>query len=338
MSDNRSRLLYVLDVLKTTDEKHPITANRIIEILDTVNVKAERKAVLRDIQALKDYRDNYYGIELCDDNKLGCYVGQREFEDWELKVLMDAVMGANFLTEADSLKLSKKLKALASDDSQRTLDFITPVISNVKTGSRTVKYHIDTIMRALRLHKKVHFKYVFRKDDGTEDEKLDGNLCPVSPYALIWRQDRYYLIGNYGCEKALSYYRLDRIRELEIYEEKALPLEQLLGSNAGLKLKEFVSDNIYNISGDTVNLVLRGSQNMYKTFVDFFGEDVTVVRRDKETIDVRVTAANGRGLYYWLMQYGESVEVISPESVRKEVTEKLSNICRKYGLMEDKAE
>lgn len=335
MADNRLRLLYVLEILKRTDDKHPITVKQIIERLEKENITAERKAVLRDIQALKEFQYNRYDIELCDDNKLGCYMGNREFDDWELKILIDAVMSANFLAEEDSRKLAKKLRSLASDDSQRTLDFITPVVSSVKTDSKGVKYSIDTIMKALREHKKVQFKYVFRKEDGSEDEKLDGNLCPVSPYALIWRQDKYYLIGNYGSEKALSYYRLDRIRDISDSDEKAVPLDKVLGVNAGMKLKEFVSDNIYNYSGDSIYLTLRGTRNMYKTFVDYFGEDVRVVGKNGNHIDVRVKAANGRGLYQWLLQYGENVEVISPESVRNEVKAKLSDICKKYGVTKE---
>ena len=118
MEITKIKLLRVLEILRETDEDHPYTANEIIAKLKLYGLDAERKAVLRDIAALQDYG---YDIVLHSDNKRGYFMASREFEDWELKVLMDAAVGASFLTEENSRQLAEKLSALSSGSGRKTL-------------------------------------------------------------------------------------------------------------------------------------------------------------------------------------------------------------------------
>lgn len=330
---NKLKLLRVLDILRETDENHPVTAQRIVSELALYGIEAERKSVLRDIEALREYG---YDILYCEDNKRGVYLASREFEDWELKILIDAVLSASFLTEANSRQLIDKLCAMAGADSRRTLRTVTPVESIIKIGDPTTKNHIDLLLKAVRLGRKVHFRYTYTDVDMEKQYKFDGHEYPVSPYCLIWRQDKYYLIGNYGQYRKLSYYRLDRIRDLSVTDEPVLPLRELLGDNADLQLREFVARNIYNYSGVQTHVTIRSTAYMIDTFIDYFGKDISIMQEDDKYVQVTVPAADGRGLYYWLMQYGENVEVLSPESVRNEVIERLSHVCRKYGILDPK--
>ena len=118
MEYTKIKLLRILDILKETDEDHPCTAKQIIERLSMDGLEAERKSVLRDVAALQEYG---YDIILHPDNKRGWYMASREFEDWELKILMDAAVSANFLTEENSRQLSDKIAGLASRSGQKIL-------------------------------------------------------------------------------------------------------------------------------------------------------------------------------------------------------------------------
>lgn len=330
MEKNKLKLLRVLDIIKETDEMHPITARQIVEKLKLYGIETERKSVLRDIATLTEYG---YDILPCEDNKRGVYLASRDFEDWELKVLTDAVLSAKFLTDSNTQGLLEKISSFASADSRKTLKCVTPVSSTIKIGDPTTKNHIDVILKAVRLKKKVAFRYTYTGDDMEKHYKYEGHMYPVSPYSLIWRQDKYYLIGNYGSYKTLSYYRLDRIRELEIIDEPIMPLEELLGSNAELRLKEFVEKNIYNYGGKQIHLVLRVKASMIDTLIDTFGPDIHIFNEPEDYIRATVTASDGRGIIYWLLQYGENVEVIEPASIREEIKTKLETICKKYGVL-----
>ena len=327
MHETKEKLLYILEILKETDEQHPLTTAQIIEKLKPYSIEPERKSVLRDIEALKDHG---YDIELSEDNKLGFYLGEREFEDWELKMLIDAVQSAKFLTQADSDRIIERLCSLSSAAGARTLRLMT-IPADAKRGDTSTKRAIDTVLTAIRKHRKVHFDYVFTDDDLRETPKHPEGTRPVSPYALIWRKDKYYLIGNYSDEAKLSYYRLDRLRNPEILtEEPARSLQDILGGNAEYKLREFVRKNIYNKKGEPVTLRLRVQSNGVDTMMDSFGSDVRVRKNADGTLNAVVNVSDSEGLYTWLLHHGQEVTVLEPERVRTEMKRRLAAMLLNY--------
>lgn len=327
MGATKEKLLYVLDILKETDEQHPLTTAQIIEKLKPYSIEPERKSVLRDIEVLKDHG---YDVELSEDNKLGFYLGEREFEDWELKVLIDAVQSAKFLPQADTDKLVEKLCSLSSAAGARTLRLMT-IPADAKRGDSSTKRAIDAVLTAIRKHRKVHFDYVFTDDDLRERPKHPEGTKPVSPYALIWRKDKYYLIGNYSDDATLSYYRLDRIRSPEILEEEpARSLQDILGGNAEYKLREFVRKNVYNKKGESVMLRLRVLSNGADTVMDSFGDDVRVRKNEDGTLNAVVSVSDSEGLYTWLLHHGREVTVLEPERVRTEMKRRLEAMLMNY--------
>ena len=326
MEKNKLKLLRILDIIKETDELHPITTNQIIAELSRYGIEAERKSVLRDIAALSDYG---YDILLHPDNKLGYYMASRLFEDWELKVLCDAVIGAKFLTEDNSRLMFDKVCSLASSDGRKMLRSVTPVPTAIKVGTPTTKNSIDITLRAIMRNKKIKFKYIAIGADLEAHYKRDGAQYCVNPYALIWRQDNYYLIGNYDQYNDLSLYRLDRIRDMKITDEAIKSLDSILGNNADLILKEYIAKNVYNYVGESVHLVLQTTVDLIDDLVDFFGENIRITKKDSYII-AKVTALKSSGLFFWLLQYGQYVTLLEPEDMRSEVIRRLKIIQLKY--------
>ena len=327
MEQTKIRLLRVLSIVRETDEDHPITANQIVQQLHLYGMEAERKAVLRDIAALQDYG---YDVLLHEDNKLGYYLASREFEDWELKVIMDAVAGAGFLTSENSESLCKRIASLASKEGQAVLRTTTPVFSNVKNGDPTTKNAIDQLLMAIRKKKKVGFRYAFTGNDLEKHLRYDGAEYQISPYALIWRQDRYYLIGNFERYKTLSYYRLDRIRSLRLLDEPIVPMEELLGPNADIQMKEYINRNLNNYGGKQTRIRLRVDADMTDLLVDTFGSDFRIEKVVENTMIVSATVSDGWGLNAWLLQHGDCVQILEPESTRREIIDLLTEIQKKY--------
>ncbi len=324
---NKLKLLRVLDILKETDEEHPLTANQIIRQLALYGIDAERKSVLRDISTLQDYG---YDILLHADNKLGYYMASRVFEDWELKVLMDAALSANFLTIENSELLAQKISSLSSKEGQRTLRAVTPIASTVNNGNPSTKNSIDLLLRAILKNKKVGFQYTYTGSDLEKHFRYDGHEYPVSPYALVWRQDKYYLIGSYGGYNKLSYFRLDRIRNLSILDEASVPMEEFLGSDARKQLRAFVERNIHNYAGTTIRLKLSVDADMIDVLIDSFGNNFNVISRNQDKLIVSVTVSDGWGLNTWLLQHGDCVQLLEPQSIREDIIGLLDTIRNKY--------
>lgn len=332
MEITKIKLLRVLEILRETDEDHPYTANEIIAKLKLYGLDAERKSVLRDIAALQD---NGYDIVLHSDNKRGYFMASREFEDWELKVLMDAAVGASFLTEENSRRLAEKLSALSSGSGRKTLRAVTPLASTVKNGDPTTKNNIDVLLTAIRRKKQVVFQYIYTGPDLKKHLRFDGREYPISPYALIWRNDRYYLVGKYGDYDTLSYYRLERIRNIRVSEKSAVDPERFLGKNADLRIKEFVERNLNNYSGETTAVLLKIEEERIDLLLDTFGPDFRIESRSDGELTVRVTVNDGWGLTAWLLEHGDCVQIIEPAVIREEVIHYLDLIRKKYADMQD---
>ncbi len=319
MSDNRERLLRVKEILQTTDEDNPITCAKILAQLESIGIECDRKSVLRDIDFLTDY-----GMDIikCPDNKKGFFLAGRDFEDWELKVMVDAVRSANFLTRDQTDSLTMRLAGLASDASAQTLAAVPKSPSPIKFGSGETSIAVDVILRAIRKHRKVHFLYTYTGGDMATKFRHSKKTEPVSPYALIWQHDKYYLIGNWSGADPFSYYRLDRIHGIEMLEETAVPLNELL-PNGEEGLRSYISENIYATSGKRVLVELEAAEDMTDTVLDAFGDNATITLAGDDVIRCRIKTNENKGLYRWLMQYAESLKIISPKRIQESVKERL---------------
>lgn len=310
-----------------TSENNPITAVEICKRLKAYGIEAERKSVCRDINTLID---SGYDILLCEDNKRGYYMASREFEDWELKVLIDALWQAKFLPYQDTKSITDRIYKLASSESRRMLNSVTPVRSYVKSNNMWIKINIDTLLHAIRQEKKVCFKYTYTDTDKNKKLRRDGGLYVVNPYSLVWQNEHYYLIGNYDEYDNLSYYRLDRIKEIQISNEPIKPADVILGKNADTKIEAYVVQSIYQYGGEKIHLVIEVHEYMADTLIDYFGKDITFNKSGNDLYRVSVQVFNGEGLYFWLLQHGEHIRVIEPESVRYKLLEKIKVIADAY--------
>lgn len=326
MQKNKQKLLYILDILKETDEAHPITTSRIVERLHRRGIDAERKSVLRDIAALTEYG---YDIVLHSDNKLGYYLASRTFEDWELAILCAAASSARFLTKTETERMTDKIMSLSSVSGKKKLRAVHSVKLDNKAENPAVKIYIDRIITAIADNKSVAFQYIFTDEQFNKRLKRDGFRYIVSPYSLYWSSDRYYLIGRTEKHNNLSCYRLDRMRDLEISDNRFVSAETILGANADLKISRYVQETLYNYSGNKIALKLIANSSAIDILLDCFGNDLRI-KKDGERLTVSVRTTESEGLYRWLMQFSGLVTATAPESVVNEMIKRTSIAASAY--------
>lgn len=328
MHKNKQKLLYILDILRETDESHPVTANQITKQLKLWGIDAERKSVLRDISALIEYG---YDIVLHNDNKLGFYLASRDFEDWELKVLADAVLSARFLTKSETEKLAQKIYSQSSKAGEKKLKSLTPVLFE-KSENRTVKINIDKIISAIYEQKKIVFQYEFTDVTLTKKLKRDGFDYSVSPFALYRRDDRYYIIANTDGYDNLSCYRLDRMKNLEVTNQPARSAKSIVGSNADMAIADYIRHTLYNFGGERITLTLEIKASAVDDVIDFFGSEIRI-KSEESGITVTVRTTESEGLYRWLLQFSSSIKAISPQSVTAEMQKRIMLAANTYGII-----
>ncbi|MBR4692082.1 MAG: WYL domain-containing protein [Oscillospiraceae bacterium] len=328
MADNRKRLLAIQKLMKETDEEHPLTAQQIEKQLSSMGIDGARKAILEDVRSLSE---NWLEIGSAEDAKNGQYLMERPFEDWELKVMADAVSGAKFLTSADTAKLIGKLADMAGKSGkQALLNSVPPVSEVVKTGRKTTKNNIDRLMKAIRTHRQVRFDYYVTGPDGEEQRKY-ADPQAVHPYALVWREDSYYLIALYNLNRGFSCYRLSRMENVRIIENApAITLKDAFGHDGPQRLRDFIRQSVYSFHGEARTVTLRAQEKMVDTIIDHFGREINLSNNGDGTVNAMFKVADNRGLYYFLLKYGETIRVLEPEDVRENMKAKLRSILEAY--------
>lgn len=326
MADTKLKLLRVLDILRQTDADHPLTTAQIADQLNRYDLSAERKAINRDIQVLKQAG---YDIRLCPDNKRGYYLASHSFETWELKVLIDAIVSAKFLTEADSRAIAAKLMAQDSQANAQLLARVTPVNTHIKQDNPQIKETIGALLTAIRQQRKVQFQYQSTNSEMKKELRKGGYCYRINPYALTWKDEHYYLICNLDKYDNLGYYRLDRIVNLTILDEPVKDAVALLGKNPRHRIDDYIATAIYCHTGKKINLRLLCQYGMEDEICDYFGSDHFHNKRP-DGFECHIRVMHSQGLIYWLMQHGSKVKVLSPEAVKKELLDCLRATLDQY--------
>lgn len=223
--NTKLKLLYLSDILsEKTDEAHPLSANELCDALCAAGIEAERKSVYKDIEVLKEYGlDIILGTE---NNKRGYFIGARKFELAELRLLLDAVQAANFISQKKTKILVEKIESFASKYQAATLHRQVYVDNRPKCKNEELYYTISALDDAINAELKVSFTYSRRVITDEFKQKSDEKAFKVSPYALIWSDDHYYLVCNNEKYDNLMNLRIDRIKSIAVTEESARPFRK----------------------------------------------------------------------------------------------------------------
>jgi len=216
--NQRMKLLYLMRILlERTDEQNPMTIADIISALAVYDIKAERKSIYSDIDILRRFG---LDIEILRDKTFGYYIAQRQFELPELKLLVDAVQSSHFISKRKSEELIKKLSTLTSKEQAKLLRRQVYVADRAKTINETVYYSIDQIHYAINEDRKITFKYFDYDVNKKQVFRKQGKLYCETPVTFCWNKDKYYLITYSGYFDNFTHYRVDRMSNVNVLDEK----------------------------------------------------------------------------------------------------------------------
>lgn len=315
-------LIRILQILETyTDSDHPMTHDTIVEKLDTLyNITVERKAVGRNIALLQDAG---YDIET---TKKGSYLNSRLFEDAELRLLSDSVLASQHITAKHSKELIEKIASLSNVYFKSHVKNVYSVNDWNKSENFGLFYNIEIIDEAIAKKCKIKFDY----NKYGLDKKLHRSAIHVaSPYQMILHNQRYFLMAYQEKWKHVSYFRLDRITDIELLNETATDLRSIEGYKNGIDYKRFSSALPYMFSDEPepITFAIDGEW-MIDQVVDWFGYDFKTAEKDGQLI---VTVkASPYAMEYWAMQYLNNVEILCPQRLRKQIAENIENAAKKY--------
>lgn len=323
----RLKILYILDFLKReSDEEHPVTAADICEYLDSQGIAAERKSVYADISALTDY-----GADIVrSGSPRGWFLASREFEEPEIYLLADAVRTAGFISAAKTRELVKKLDSFVSRYQVQKRENRVYFSSCAKSVNEEIFYSIDKISRAVSEKKKINFEYVNRvlSPDRTIEKQKREML--ISPYALTWQDDHYYVIGNYEKYDNLIHLRLDRMYKVEITDMPQRHFSEVSEYTDYFDTPDYTAKLFGMHGGEIYDIELKCSKKITEQVADRFGEDIFIKKVTDEDFCFTVRAALSDALVSWVISYGDRVKVLEPQILRDMVIGRTEKVLGLY--------
>ena len=304
--NQKLKLLYLYQILlQRTDEEHPITVPQLIGELDLRGIRAERKSVYDDLEALR-----LFGLDVQSrkGRSPGWFVGRREFELPELKLLVDAVQSSRFISRRKSDALIHKLEGLTSQGQARQLQRQVYVDRRVKTDNESVYYAIDKLHTAITAGRAVTFQYF---DYNVKKEKVfrrEGKRYTVSPCGLIWSDENYYLVGWDHAVKELRHYRVDKTAELTV---TGLPRTSNRACET-FDLAQYGQKHFHMFSGKEAQVRLRCENALVNVMLDRFGQDVILIPDGPDHFLLTVEAVVSPQFYGWLFGLGSGVVLTAP--------------------------
>ena len=320
--NQKMKLLYLMKILlERTDEDHILTIQEILNALAEYDIKAERKSIYSDIELLRKYGLN---VEMRREKTFGYYTDSRQFELPELKLLVDAVQSSRFVTHRKSEALIRKLSALASKHQAKQLKRQIFIAGRPKAINEAVYYNIDMIYAAINEKKRIRFKYFDYDLNKKRVYRRDGERYSHTPLALCWNDDKYYLICYSATFSNFTHYRVDRMSDVSICDEKAARYDR-----GSFNIAEYTKRFFGMYSGELVTATLRFDNSLINTVLDRFGVG-TLLRKRGDCFDVVEEISGSKVFLSWMMQFGDKAEIVAPESLRAEMRELLNTVGRKY--------
>ena len=324
-NNQKLKLAYLMKILlENTDETHRITMPEIIAALKSYGISAERKSIYSDIESLR-----VFGLDIIGEqrDRVYCYyIGNRQFELAELKLLVDSIQAAKFITAKKSNQLIKKIEGLASRYEASQLQRQVYVSERIKTMNESIYYNVDKIHMAISANSKITFQYFQWDVHKKMVLRRNGELYEVSPWALSWSDDNYYLVAFDSAEKKIKHFRVDKMLNIDRKEEKREGKEQFGEFNMAVYARKMFG----MFSGEEQLVKLECVNELAGVIIDRFGKEVSIKQVDREHFAVNVRVAVSRQFLAWVMALGEGARVVEPQAVVCQMKKEAKRLMQQY--------
>lgn len=323
--NQKLKLLYLAKILyEHTDDRHGLTMPEILSFLREYGVSAERKRLYTDIEDLCRF-----GLDVIKEKrnrKCYYYLGNRSFELAELKLLVDSVQSSKFITAKKSNELINKIESLTSKYEAKQLQRQVFVAGRVKTMNESIYYNVDKIHTAINDNLKISFHYFQWNVNKNIELRHDGKMYEISPWALTWAEENYYLIGYDSEVEQIKHYRVDKMLHIEV------GTEQREGEEYFSKFDMAVySKRIFGMFDGKSEIVKIECENKFAgVIIDRFGKNVNLIKQDDEHFTVNVDVAVSDHFLGWIIALGTGVKIVSPNEVVKKMKQRIDELQSMY--------
>lgn len=324
-SNQKFKFTYLMKIMaEKTDDEHSLTMPQILEELEKYEVSAERKSIYEDFKDMSKL-----GIDVIKEQRgreTFYHIAGREFELAEVKLLIDAVQSAKFITQKKSKSLISKVKNFVSEHQAKQLQRQIVINDRVKTMNESVYYNVDDIHTAINQNRKIKFKYYKWDIDKKLVERHGGSYFVVSPWALLWDDENYYMIAFDDWDNKIKHYRVDRMMYIEVGNDERAGKEEF--KNFDMAKYSKATFGMYH--GEKTKVCIKFANHMCGVFIDRFGKDTLFRKIDENHSELIVDINVSPQFFGWIFSLGNDVEIVSPVEVVNELREYTKKFIMKY--------
>lgn len=316
-TNQKFKFTYLMKIMQEkTDDEHSLTMPQIMEELEKYDVTAERKSIYTDFQDMTEK----FGVEIIKEQigrETYYHVGSREFELAEVKLLIDAIQSSKFITQTKSRELIAKIKSFVSEHQAKQLQRQVYINDRVKTMNESVYYNVDDIHTAINQNKKIRFKYYKWDINKKLVPRHNGDWFVVSPWALTWDDENYYLVAFDDLDHKIKHYRVDKMMHISIEEEKRNGKEAF----KNFDMAEYSKATFGMFRGQKARVKIQFANYMCGVFIDRFGKDISFRPIDDEHSELQVDVNVSPQFFGWIFSLGKDVQVVGPDEVVEQMRE-----------------
>ena len=316
--------------MEKTDDDYGVTVADIIEYLDSYEIVAERKSIYNDIECLRDFGMDIVKTKV---GKISLFsLVSREFTLEEIKLLIDAVQSSKFITLKKSRDLIRKIETLTSENQAKELHRQVIVANRVKNSNEDIYRNIDSINRAINNQRKISFYYTQWAVSRTGAKKIvrvrrhDGKRYLLTPKALTWDDENYYLIAYDKEAEKLKHFRVDKMEDIAVEETRADSTKAVDKFDLAVYTKQVFG--MYG--GETVSVKLRFDDSLIGVVVDRFSDRVFIQPHGDGTFTMSAEVMLSPQFFGWLFSFGDKVQITSPKSAKQEFNAYLDSVKAQY--------
>ena len=324
-SNQKLKLYYLAKIMtEKTDDEHMITMPEIQNALKAYDITADRKSLYDDIEALRTL-----GIEVIGE-KVGRYyyyhVGAKQFEIAELKLLVDAIQSSKFITEKKSNELIKNLTSMASEYEAMQLKRQVVVQGRVKTMNESIYYFVDDVHRAITENKKISFDYM-RWNLQKKMEARRPEPYIVSPWALTWDDENYYLIAYDESADGIKHFRVDKMSSIRVLNEKRAGRDKFKEFN----LAQYAKMSFGMFGGEKTKVTIAFVNEYVGVMLDRFGRDIMIhPAKEEGWSEFSVDVSLSDQFLGWIFALGKNVKITGPSEVVAMFKNELAELTKFY--------
>lgn len=323
--NQKLKMLYIVQLFsRETDDAHKLTMPEIIAKLAAEGVNADRKTLYQDFDELR--RFGFDIISEKEGRNYYYYLGSRDFELPELKLLVDSVQSSKFITDKKSGQLIKKLESLVSKYEGSQLHRQVIIAGRVKTMNESIYYNVDKIHAAIGADRQIRFKYFDWNLKKEMEPRYGGRWYQLSPWALMWDDEKYYLVAYDSKHETIIHYRVDKMTQIGILDEKREGHEAFRPFN----IAHYTNTLFGMYAGDETKVTIEAENRLVSVFIDRFGKDIIIAPVDDDHFRTTVTVAVSKQFFGWIMAIDGDVKVVAPNTVVEQLKAEIERLAEKY--------